>query len=182
MQVSPEQFSSVLAQAKCLYNYSEVNVAIEQMAQQIHAKLADANPIIICVMTGGLVTTGKLLPLLAFPLELDYLHATRYRNNTGHAIEWLSRPTKQLAGRTLLIVDDILDGGITLASITEFCRQQGAAQIYTAVLANKQSQREPGGMAQADFAALKVPDLFLFGCGMDYHGYLRNAPGIYAVV
>lgn len=178
----PENIAEVLANAKKLYSEAEVEQAISSMAAEIENKLKDKNPIIMCALNGGLITTGKLLTKLSFPLQLDYIHATRYNNTTqGHNITWKATPNMELEGRTILIVDDILDGGITLADSILYCKAQGATEVYTAVLVDKLRKREVAGLEEADFVGLTIPDEYVFGFGMDYKGYLRNTPGIFAI-
>ena len=93
---------------------------LERMAADITAKLSDANPLVLPVMGGAVVFTGHLLPLLRFPLEFDYLHVTRYNGKTrGAQIEWKVAPRSDLRGRTVLVLDDILDEGNTLAAIRD---------------------------------------------------------------
>lgn len=180
--ITHESIESVLKNADCLYSTVEVNEALDRMAQAITEKLKDKNPLVLCVMTGAIITTGHLLTRLHFPLEIDYLHATRYAGKTfGGELHWIAKPRKSLANRTLLIVDDVLDGGITLASIVETCYQEKAAAVYTAVLVDKQREREPGVTLDVDFIGLTTENRYLFGFGLDYHDYLRNIPGIYAV-
>lgn len=171
----------VLKEADILFTRSEVETALEQMATDITIALADKNPLVLCMMIGAAVPAGILMPKLDFPLELDYVHVTRYRGETsGGQIKWIKKPGVELNGRTILLLDDILDEGITLTALIEECRKNGAASIYTAVLVDKQVKR-PGTLTRADFTGLTVPDRYIFGYGMDYKGYLRNAPGIYAV-
>jgi hypoxanthine phosphoribosyltransferase len=168
-------------EADCLYSQAEVCVALDRMADQITARLRTANPLVLCVVNGGVIVCGALLERLDFPLRQDYLHATRYRSGTsGHSVEWLRQPKAALAGETVLVVDDILDEGWTLSAILEHCRAQGAREVLAAVLVNKQHDRKAPG-ARADFIGLQAPDRYLFGYGMDYHEYWRNAPGIFAV-
>ncbi|MDC0662238.1 hypoxanthine-guanine phosphoribosyltransferase [Marinobacter sp. SS21] len=176
------EMNQVLADADCLVPESQVHSAIDDMAKAITARLKDSNPLLFCVMNGGLILTGQLLPRLHFPVQAEYLHATRYRQETtGGILEWKLRPEQALQRRTVLIVDDILDEGTTLDAIAEFCRTQGAAEVLTAVLVDKQHDRKARPGLKADFTGLEVEDRFLFGFGMDYKGYWRNAPGIYAV-
>ena len=152
------------------------------MAVEIHEKLNEKNPVIICVMVGGLVPMGNLLPRLDFPLEVDYVHATRYRGEiTGGELHWKVRPSVNLEGRTVLVVDDILDGGITLAAILAEVKSLGAAEVYSAVLVDKHHKRVENGLLHADFVGLEIDDHYIFGYGMDYNEYLRNAPGIFVV-
>ena len=172
----------VMAEADCLFTPEEVSEALERMGAAITARLAAANPLVLCVMHGGLITAGRLLPRLPFPLESGYLHATRYGNETwGGHLDWKVRPTEDLRGRTVLLVDDILDEGRTLAAIIDYCKREGAGEVLTAVLVDKQHERKINPGMSADFVGLVSPDRFLFGCGMDYKGYWRNAAGIYAV-
>ena len=125
---------------------------------------------------------GNLLPRLDFPLEVDYVHATRYRGEIrGGDIHWKVKPSVNLQNRTVLIVDDILDGGITLAAIVNEIKKMGAAEVHTAVLVDKHNKRVPEGLPNADFVGLQVDDHYIFGYGMDYKEYLRNAPGIFIV-
>ncbi len=180
MSINPEHIKEVYRKADQLYSRYEVEDALDRMADEITDKLEDANPLVLCVMTGGLVPAGELLMRLDFPLQVDYIHATRYRGETsGGALQWIKCPSEPLAGRDVLIIDDILDEGVTLAAIIESCRAQDAKEIYTAVLVEKVHGRNNG--LKADFVGVQTEDHYLFGYGMDYMGYLRNAPGIYAV-
>jgi hypoxanthine phosphoribosyltransferase len=178
----PVKIKEVYEKATCLYTKQEIDIALDKMAVAIKDKLADKNPVLLCVMIGGLIPAGNLLPRLDFHLEIDYIHATRYNGATrGGELEWLVRPRVSLQDRSILIIDDILDGGITLAALVDFCLAQGAKEVHTAVLLDKKQTRVAGGLPKADFTGISIEDGFVFGYGMDYEGYLRNAPGIYVV-
>jgi len=178
----PEHIRQVFSRATCLYTKEEVEAAIDRIASEISDVLMDSNPIFLCVVVGGIVLMGHLLLRLDFPLELDYVHATRYQGALqGKDIEWRVKPKASIRGRTIVIVDDILDGGLTLNAIIEYCAAQGAAHIYSAVLVDKCHARLLGGKERADFSGLEVDNDYVFGYGMDYKNYLRNAPGIYKV-
>lgn len=178
----PEKIKKVYESSTCLYTTAQVDEALDKMAAEIHQKLHDQNPIILCVMVGGLVPMGNLLMRLDFPLEVDYVHATRYRGEiSGGELHWKARPSRELKGRTVLVVDDILDGGVTLAAILKEVKSMGAAQVYSAVLVDKHHKRVENGLERADFVGLEVDDHYIFGYGMDYNEYLRNAPGIFVV-
>ncbi len=166
--------------ADCLYTQSEVDQALDQMAAAITADLSDKNPLLIGALQGGLLPLGYLLQRLDFPLTIDYVHATRYHEHlSGQELIWQRTPTQPLAGRHVLIVDDILDEGHTLAALLTYCATQQPASLRTAVLVQKQHDR--GVRPQLDYCGLHVPDRYVFGCGMDYKGYWRNQSGIYAV-
>jgi hypoxanthine phosphoribosyltransferase len=176
-----EQARQVLQEADELYSAAEVNSAFDSLAARLTEALAERNPLFLCVLTGGIIPMGQLLTRLYFPLELDYLHATRYRGETrGRDLQWVARPQTPLQGRVVVVVDDILDEGHTLAAILDYCRQEGAAAVYSVVLVDKHHDRRVPGL-EADFHGLVVEDRYVFGQGMDYKGYHRNLPGIHAV-
>lgn len=177
--VTPAQAWEVLHRADLLYSAERVEAALDAMAAGITAAARDRFPLLVCVMTGGVVPFGKLLPRLQFPLEIDYVHATRYGNQlTGGQLQWIAGPRVDAHGRTVVLVDDILDEGATLAGIEARYRGDGAREVLKAVLVVKQRARTHD--VKIDFAGLDVPDRYVFGYGMDYKGYLRNAAGIYA--
>ena len=157
-----------------------VEAAITRLSQEITAILSDKSPIVICVMGGGIVFAGQLLTQLSFPLEVDYVHASRYQNNTvGKTLTWQSLPKLDLTNRTVLLLDDILDEGITLLAIREKCLELGAKLVLSAVLVEKKlTHIKP---IAAEFVGLEVPDRYVFGYGMDAYGWWRNLSAIYAL-
>ena len=178
----PDHIREVFSKATCLYPKDQIESALEHMAIEMSYELSHANPIFLCVVVGGMIPMGNLLPRLAFPLEVDYVHATRYRGGmVGKDLHWIVKPVCDMKGRRVVVVDDILDGGLTLAAVANYCKEQGAEKVYTAALVEKIRDREADGIQEVDFAGLKVEDHYVFGYGMDYKGYLRNAPGIYVV-
>lgn len=180
MGISVDNAANVLVEADCLYAKDDVNKALDAMAGSIQQRLATSNPIVLCVMTGGIIPTGKLLVRLDFPLQVDYVHVTRYQEQTkGGEISWVRRQSTDVKGRSVLVVDDILDEGITLAAIRTQLAADGAKEVLVAVLVDKLHNRKHG--PKADFVGLTVPDRYVFGYGMDYKGYHRNVRGIYAV-
>ncbi len=180
IEITQEEAAAVMASAELLHSRTEVEQALDRIAQMITDELGGKNPIILSVMNGGLIPCGHLLTRLNFPLRQDYLHASRYRGNTtGADLKWFSQPHGSLNGEVILIVDDILDEGYTLSAIVEACRKMGSKEVYSAVLVEKIHNRSNG--FKADFVGIQVEDRYLFGYGMDYKGFLRNAAGIYAV-
>lgn len=163
-----------------IFDSTQVGDAIDALADAIASDLAGHNPLILCIMNGGLILSGKLLPRLNFPLRVDYLHATRYRGATrGRQLRWERTPSESLDGERVLLIDDILDEGETLAGIIDFCRDAGAASVSSAVLVRKLHDR--CNDVVVDYIGLEAPDRYLFGYGMDYKGFWRNADGIFAV-
>ncbi len=178
--ITQQEAADMLAVADELYSQAQVEQALDRMAIEITGRLSGEDPIVISVLNGALIPTGHLLTRLHFPLRQDYVHATRYRGDTtGADLEWIGQPSTSLQGQTVLVVDDILDEGITLSAIVGACRQAGARAVYSAVLVEKLHDRGVG--FKADFVGLTVEDRYVFGYGMDYKGYLRNVPAIMAV-
>jgi len=158
----------------------EVQAAVRQLAAQIDERLAGAYPLVLAVMGGAVVFAGQILPLLRFPLDFDYIHASRYGEATqGASVEWRVTPTESVRGRTVLVLDDILDGGETMSAIRERLLALGAQSFYCAVLVEKLLQRAKP--ISPDFVGLKITDRFVFGYGMDAKGYWRNLPEIRAM-
>jgi hypoxanthine phosphoribosyltransferase len=177
-----DEANRVLSEADLLVPESEVKTAIRRMSVEISQELKASNPLVLCVMNGGLIFSGQLLTQLAFPLELEYIHATRYGHaTTGSGLNWIVKPKADLKDRTVLLLDDILDEGITLAAIADYCNRQGAARVLMAALIEKLHLRKVTPGMKADFSGIEVGDRFLFGYGLDYKGFWRNAAGIYAV-
>ena len=144
------------------------------------ARLENTYPLVLTVMGGGVFFAGQLLPLLRFPLDFDYIHATRYGSSTvGVDVAWRVAPPEAVRGRAVLVLDDILDGGNTMRAIRDRILDQGAAAFFCAVLTEKALTGSKPIIP--DFVGLSVPDRFVFGCGMDARGFWRNLPEVYAL-
>ena len=170
----------LLNSADVLFTDEQCSAAIERMATDITAELGETYPLVLSVMGGAVVFSGQLLPRLAFPLDFDYLHATRYGAHTqGGKLAWRVAPWTPVHGRTVLVVDDILDEGVTLAAVKESLRRMGAEEVLTAVFTDKLNGKQKP--ISADFVGLTVPDRFVFGFGMDVDGAWRHLPAIYAM-
>ena len=175
------EYAQVLEDSDLIWSETDVTAAYGRLAQEIGNVLRGSSPLLIPVMMGGMVPASRIVSQLDFPVEIDYVHATRYRGDVhGRTLEWIAHPSSDFKGRSVLVVDDILDEGITLAAIIGHCRELGAREIYCAVLVDKQIGR-PRAYERADFTGLEVDNRYVFGCGMDYRGYFRNLPAIYAL-
>ena len=175
--VNPHQY---LQEAQLIHSQQAVNQAISTMAEQLNQCYVNEPPIVLCVMGGAVYFTGQLLPKLQFPLEFDFVQATRYQDSTeGKELKWIVMPKASVKDRNLLILDDILDEGITLKAIVDQCKLLGAKEIKSAVLVEKQLNKNKA--MNADYVGLIVPERYVFGCGMDVYGWWRNLPAIYAL-
>jgi len=174
-----QQAKLILNEAELIHSEQVVSQTVQRMADDITQALSHQQPLVLCVMGGAVVFTGQLLPQLRFPLDFDYLHLTRYdKALMGGEIRWQVEPRENMQDRVVLVLDDILDEGITLAAIRDKVLENGAKAFYSAVLAEKETgQSKP---FRADFVGLSVPNRYVFGFGMDIHGAWRNLPAIYA--
>ena len=178
--MNPADARKILAEADLICPASQVDAAVRRVATEIEARLGDANPLVLAVMGGAVVFAGQLLPLLGFPLDFDYLHVTRYGDVTvGGSLRWVVEPRIPVTGRTVLVIDDILDEGVTMAAIVARLREQGATEVFGAVFAEKDlGHAKP---IRADFVGVTLPNRYVFGFGMDVKGAWRNLPAVYAV-
>ncbi len=180
MTISISQARQILQDAELLHSTEQVQGALHKVASQINARLADQHPLVLSVMGGAVVFSGQLLPLLDFPLDFDYVHVSRYGDaRKGGEMQWKVEPRENVRGRVVLLLDDILDEGRTLATLHERVMALGAVKCYSAVFADKQNGREKP--IRADFVGIELPNRFVFGYGMDIQGAWRNLPAIYAV-
>jgi hypoxanthine phosphoribosyltransferase len=180
VKVTPEEAWDILESADVVSSASDVLAAVDRMAADIVAALGERTPLVLSVMRGSVIFAGHLLPRLRFPLDFDYLDVTRYGDATsGGVLTWKVSPGTAVAGRVVLVVDDILDEGHTLAAVREKLLAAGASEVYSAVFAEKDTGRAKP--LRADFTGIMVPNRYVFGFGMDVKGAWRNLPAVYAL-
>ena len=181
MSVELHPLALVMPGAERLHDRHSLDVVIARMGADITATLGGERAVFLTVMNGGMFFAAPLALAVSGDLEFDYVHATRYRDDVvGRDIEWLHRPKARLDGRTVILVDDILDEGYTLAALRDYCMAERAKRVLIAVLCVKRHDRRVAGLA-ADFVGVEVPDRYVFGYGLDYYGQGRNLPDIYAL-
>lgn len=173
--------ADALNTAELLFDRSKLDAEIIRMGRQIDQALGDDIPLFLPVMNGALIFAAGLALAITHDLQFDYVHATRYRGGTrGHELHWIKKSGVDMHGRTVILVDDILDEGHTLSEIRDYCVKQGAGKVLIAALCEKRHGRAVPGI-HADFVGVEVPDRYVFGFGMDYYEQGRNLPGIYAI-
>ncbi len=178
--ISAGQARDFLRNAEIICTAEQVQAAVARVARDINAALGERHPLVLSVMGGAVIFTGQLLPLLDFPLDFDYLHVTRYGSaQQGGALKWKVAPGERVAGRVVLVLDDILDEGETLAAVRQRVLELGATACYCAVFADKANGKHKP--IRADFTGLELPNRFVFGFGMDIEGAWRNLPAVYAL-
>ncbi|MBT5231503.1 MAG: hypoxanthine-guanine phosphoribosyltransferase [Methylococcales bacterium] len=176
----PVDYQKVFDESDLLHSEAEMHAALDRVAAEITKEHADSQPLLLAVMVGGVVMMGHLATRLSFPLEIDYVHATRYRGETsGGDLHWYGYPKTALAGRNVILIDDIFDEGYTMKALCEYCESENVNSVQSAVLVNKVHDRKVE--YRPNYVGLDIADRYVFGFGMDYQNHWRNAPGIYAV-
>jgi hypoxanthine phosphoribosyltransferase len=174
---------ALLQHAHEIVSPDAVQAAVRKVADVLNARFTapDAGfPLVLGVMGGAVVFTGTLLPQLDFPLEFDYIHVSRYGDDDrGGQVVWKVIPRQNVAGRTIVVLDDILDEGETLAHVKQRLLDMGAAEVIIAVFADKDIGRHKPIVA--DITGLTLPNAFVVGFGMDVYGYWRNLPGLWSI-
>ena len=182
--MNPLDAKKLLADSEVLFTAEVVDAATSRVASEINRDFADMNPLVLSVMGGAVVFTGQLLPQLDFPLDFDIVQASRYGDKTvGAQLTWRVAPRDNIVGRHVIILDDILDEGITLAAIVDLVERTGAISVACAVFCVKDYGEEINSKKplKAEYVGISVPNRFIYGYGMDVAGAWRNLPAIYAV-
>ena len=175
-----DTIQALIRKSSVIYSEIEIKTVIKNIADQVNQTIQTDDLYVLCVMNGALIFAGQLLPRLEKNIQYSYIHATRYAASlTGGPIHWLVKPPIDIKGKTVLILDDILDEGITLREIAATCLAMKAKAIYTAVLFDKEIAKEKS--YSPNFIGLKVPNRFVFGYGLDCKGLGRNLPHLYAL-
>ena len=195
--LSQQQLQTIKDNAELVYSASQIKTAVEKIGFQLAARITGKNPILLCVMNGGLTLSADLMRRMDCDIRFDYLQVARYRDKTtGGSLHWLKEPALSLENQTVVIIDDIYDEGYTMAELVSYCQTHGASEVISValVLKNKTTRPPPDSRhtdsrhtdnrhtaGRPDVYGLQVDDRYVFGYGMDYKGYLRNMPAIYAV-
>ncbi|MFK7794270.1 MAG: hypoxanthine-guanine phosphoribosyltransferase [Gammaproteobacteria bacterium] len=181
VNLSSQQLQQVKENSDLVFSASQIKTAVEKMGLELEAKIQDKNAILICVMNGGIIMMSDLLRSMDCDVRLDYLQVARYRDKTvGGSLHWLKEPQLSLEDQTVVLVDDIYDEGYTMEELVSYCTKHGAKEVITAVLLLKKKLTPQVGL-KPDVFGLEVTDRYVYGYGMDYKGYLRNVPAIYAI-
>ena len=171
----------ILSRSSILADTQQVEEAVDRMAVAINEHYGDREIILLIVMTGAVMPAAWLAAKLKMPLQMDFVHATRYAGQThGGEIEFRVPPRLNLEGHDVLIVDDIYDIGLTLQMIEKYCTSRGTSSVNSAVLVRKIHDRETTA-GLPEFIGMEVEDKYVFGCGMDVYEYWRQLDEIRAL-
>jgi len=179
--MSEQDPRKILKNSKLIAGRDEVNAAVDRIAAEINAYYDDRSIILLVVMTGAIMPAAWIASRLTMPLQMDFIHATRYSGTTqGGEIEFRVPPRLNLQNQDVLIVDDIYDIGLTLQMIEHYCQAREARSVNSAVLIRKIHDRETTGELPA-FIGMEVEDKYVFGCGMDAYEHWRHLHEIRAL-
>ena len=168
-------------QACVVATAADVARAYERLMAALQAVIDSDDCVMLGVMLGGMMPTARLANRLHGDFALDYCQVGRYRGTErGGAPEWIQPPRCELRGRTVLIIDDIFDEGVTLEYTTRECYELGAGKVISSVLVRKRHDRVVTDL-RPDHVGLEVDDRYVFGCGMDYRHRWRHLPEIWAL-
>ncbi len=171
----------VLENSVLIADRQEVEAAVERMAVAVNAYYEERPIVLLAVMTGAIMPAAWLASRLKMPLQMDFIHATRYTGQTeGGELDFRVPPRLNLQNHDVLIIDDIYDIGLTLQLIEKYCVSRGARSVNSAVLVRKIHKRETTGELPT-FIGMEVEDKYVFGCGMDVYEYWRQLNEIRAL-
>lgn len=159
-----------------LFSAEELDRAIDRVAVRLNIELRDTKPVFVCVMKGGLPFTWDLMRRTNLDIEMDFIRAQRYTEREGGELVVERDVGIDLAGKTVVLIDDILDRGVTISYLRQEY-QKVAERVYSCVLVDKKTTRDCP--IEADFVAVTCPDVYIVGRGMDYEGRYRQLPAIY---
>ena len=180
-RLNSAELEDVLNRSECLITETRIVAAYDKLSATLNLHYNNMNPIILVVLNGGLIPAGHLLTRLSFVHRMDYIHATRYKDNQGtNSLIWKAGLDLDIEDEYVLLIDDIFDEGITLKIIMEELEKKKPASLKSCCLLDKSHERKVNDF-KVDFVGTMVEDRYIYGCGMDYHGYLRHLPGIYAL-
>jgi len=174
IQIKDKQFSLSIPEV-------EIQAAVRRVAEDINRDIADKNPLFICVLNGAFMFAGDLMKTVNFPCEITFIKLSSYEGlYTTGAVKEIIGLNESVVGRNVVVVEDIVDTGITMERILSSLRAKGAKDIRVATFLQKPDalQRD----IRVDYVAMKIPNDFIVGYGLDYDGYGRNLKDIYTVV
>jgi hypoxanthine phosphoribosyltransferase len=172
---------AALYRMRVLLTEDQIREGVGRLAREIAARYAARPVTLVAVLTGSLVLVADLIRRLGLPLRVGLVQSRSYRGGatTPGALEINQSMLPDLAGRHVLLVDDIFDTGRTLAELVGRVEALGAASVATAVLLVKQGRQEV--TYRPNFVAFEIPDAFVVGYGLDYNDLYRNLPYVAAL-
>lgn len=165
---------------KCLlFSEQEIALAIDRLAAEISRDYQGKSPVFLGILKGVFIFMADLVRRLEIPLEIEFVRLSSYGSGreTSGKVEIVNDLTCSLEGRDVLVVEDIIDSGLTTAFLLEYLQKQSVASLKLCTLMDKPSRREV--QVKIDYLGLTVPDEFLIGYGLDCDQQYRNLPDIW---
>ena len=164
-----------------LLTRAEIDVAVKRLAGELNRDYRDKNPLLIGILKGSFVFMADLVRCLDFPLEIDFGRVSSYgrgKESSGQ-IRILFGPRCNVSGRDVIVVEDIVDTGLSVSHFMRYLKRKHPASLKLCALVDKPSRRRVP--VQIDYLGFTVPDKFLVGCGLDWDEKYRNLPDICAL-
>lgn len=156
----------------------EIEAKVSDLAAQIRRDYLNKHPILICVLKGSFMFTADLIRCLNFPLEVEFIQLSSYggRRESSGKIKVVQRLHSPIEGRDVLVIDDIVDTGVTVAFLLDYLRKKKPASLKLCALADKPSRRKVP--VTIDYLGFTVPNKFIVGYGIDWDEKFRYLPDI----
>ena len=164
--------------AKILFSREEIAEKVKYLANQIKCAYGDKNPLILCILKGSLIFTADIVRELDFPCTIDFMQVSSYGSGaeTTGKLKIKKDMDSDIIGRDVIIVEDILDTGVTLSNLVPELKKRGARNVALCVFLNKPERRCVE--VKADFVGFDIENEFVIGYGLDYNEKYRNLPYI----
>jgi hypoxanthine phosphoribosyltransferase len=161
-----------------LYSRDEIASKVKMLAQEISRDYKDKNPLVISILKGSFIFMADLIRQLNFPLEVEFVRFSSYGKGTESSgkIKVIQGLTCEVENRHVLVVEDIVDSGLTVKFLTDMLKEQKAASVKVCALTSKPSRRTVS--VDVDYFGFDIPDKFVVGYGLDFNQKFRNLPDI----
>ncbi|MGK5511107.1 hypoxanthine phosphoribosyltransferase [Brevibacillus formosus] len=163
---------------KILLSEEDIAGKVRELGETLAAEYKDKNPLVICVLKGAVIFMADLIRHMNIPCEMDFMAVSSYGSGTESSgmVKILKDLDTSVQDRHVLVVEDIMDSGLTLSRLVELLRHREAASVKVVTLLNKPERRKVD--ISPDYKGYDVPDEFVVGYGLDYAEHYRNLPYI----
>ncbi|MVP02199.1 hypoxanthine phosphoribosyltransferase [Paenibacillus lutrae] len=160
------------------YSEEQIQAKVQELGQQISKDFEGRNPLVICVLKGAFIFMADLVKQVSIPLEIDFMAVSSYGQSTKSSgvVKIIKDLDVSVEGRHVMIVEDIIDSGLTLSYLIDVLERRNAQSVSVVTLFNKPARRTVD--LQPDYAGFEIPDAFIVGYGLDYAEKYRNLPYI----
>ncbi|GGG87778.1 MULTISPECIES: hypoxanthine phosphoribosyltransferase [Paenibacillus] len=161
-----------------LYDEGQIQAKVKELGETLSRDFGGRNPLVICVLKGAFVFMSDLVKKMSIPLEIDFMAVSSYGQSTKSSgvVKIIKDLDASVEGRDVLIVEDIIDSGLTLSYLIDVLERRNAKSVTVATLFDKPARRAVD--LEADYTGFSLPDEFVVGYGLDYAEQYRNLPFI----